>query len=321
MATTHAPLTTTFTPPAGCFAPLTLTKPYETVDVNDDKTTILRYANATCLPSGYRGFPADDSYSTIYADPYSPGLVCPVGYSTASGTRTVLGTTIVRCCPSYVTFTIPVALTRAGDGELTEFGACSGFDHDDAYDYCASFGTTWTWWDLYFKTLSVGTSAAALYVSDIGLGWDESDLLSIILSPTETPWDGQIVTVVTPSSTSAKTATTEHATATADQTPHNQLLSTGATIGLSIGVGAATVLILSGAMHIFKQRRRRQLEGLDQQSDLREFFAKVKRKSRQVDTQGVHEIEGKAQAVEADDQNVRAELEGAWGGNELELPR
>ncbi|KAN0095250.1 hypothetical protein V8E51_015961 [Hyaloscypha variabilis] len=74
------PLTTTFTPPADCSG---FYEPSFTVGVVDPYTT--------CLPSGFV------LGTTNY---FSPGLICPVGYSTAChDTAGVSSITTVNCCP------------------------------------------------------------------------------------------------------------------------------------------------------------------------------------------------------------------------------
>lgn len=143
-------------------------------------------------------------------------------------------------------------------------------------------------------------------MSDVALAWQESDLASPGISTTQGLGEGVM---------------DEDSPASAPGNRH-QSLSTGATIGVAIGAAAAFVLILSAAIHLFKQRRTRRIaasEPMGESGELRDFFTRRKRRWRQVvDTTGLHDIEDKPKPAEADDMNVRAELEGDWRGTEMQ---
>jgi hypothetical protein len=88
-----ANLTTTFTPPASCASEWTQ-------QPGSGPVTLVNYISdpdyslvSTCYPPGLK----DQSGPT-----YSPGLICPVGYTTAySGI--VEPATVAYCCPRYMT--------------------------------------------------------------------------------------------------------------------------------------------------------------------------------------------------------------------------
>ncbi|KAH7383896.1 hypothetical protein BKA66DRAFT_463009 [Pyrenochaeta sp. MPI-SDFR-AT-0127] len=81
------PLTTTFTPPAGC-----------TSDVWDGEGYYILGGtrHSTCMPTAFK----PDAEPSFF---YSPGLYCPAGYSTACSSSTAIGSeteTVITCCPS-----------------------------------------------------------------------------------------------------------------------------------------------------------------------------------------------------------------------------
>lgn len=104
-------LTTTFTPPTTCLLPTFTLKPQgndvlEPLDFVDP--TVDRGIAAQCYPPGFwlattTWRLGNDGVNTTLLPYYSPGLICPVGYTTASvdfqgaGETTSYGAT---CCPS-----------------------------------------------------------------------------------------------------------------------------------------------------------------------------------------------------------------------------
>lgn len=87
-------------------------------------------------------------------------------------------------------------------------------------------------------------------------------------------------------------------------------LTKGATASVIVGSLAGAVIVISAAFSLYRRFRVLRMVGMDQTADVAGFFARAKRRSRQGRWSGVREVEGRALPAEADDMNVRAELEG-----------
>lgn len=105
------PLTTIFTPPAGCSTHWT----YEAAFYNSIPNGLLiqdalsEHPDSSCFPSGWAGFGRAPSETQIF----SPGA-CPSGYATAANSYNGAVTTAV-CCPSYVRLKSPPSPARDSD--------------------------------------------------------------------------------------------------------------------------------------------------------------------------------------------------------------
>ncbi|KAJ5100438.1 hypothetical protein N7456_006490 [Penicillium angulare] len=213
--TTPLPLTTTFSPPEAC---MTDTWFIEYVSGINYYTEIITGTNtswwlslgptktSTCFPSGYQ------TNTDFY---YSPG-VCPSGYWIAQETVLTTGTeteTRGTCCPNNYQ-----AQTETNLAWYT-------------HNACTSYNPTSTqvWKFTKAGTTSSTTRADGINAPGISIRWKEGEVVP--------------QTSTFASSTSIATAPT----ATEDPTPpeSNGGLSTGAKIGIGVGVAVGGIVIIA----------------------------------------------------------------------------
>lgn len=199
----------------------------------------------------------------------------------------------------------------------------------------------WPWvnsWDTDNPVIKSGT-VATLLIKDVKLVWDMSDMVaeaSVTIQEfsdrtSATPHTAgptllnnatistrPMMPAGTTTTTSSRTPTSLTASTTLPANPHRSGQSSSMIAGVAVGSVAGLIILLSAAISLYRRMRAPQTQRTDQSSDLVGFFARVKRRSKQVDPTTLHEIEGKARPAEVDGMNVRAELEGDWRGNELE---
>lgn len=76
---TYPPLTTTLTPPAACASEWTVETPTPSLTLVNFISGKVLYLVETCFPPG----------ATVSDLAYSPGLICPYGYTTVADQTTV----------------------------------------------------------------------------------------------------------------------------------------------------------------------------------------------------------------------------------------
>lgn len=175
---TTPPSTTVLTPPPGCLNPPTFTgnPPFRTPPSVAPIINI--WADDTCFPSGWRHVaPVSPVYYNT-PSPFSPGVVCPSGYTTDVLTIS-LATTTAYCCPSYVRNTgISSAVSWQADSLR------SSFQIDDMPGICSSWRTEWVWVSsTNAGELQTQTTAATLVVYPVVLAFELSDQLAHMATP------------------------------------------------------------------------------------------------------------------------------------------
>lgn len=101
------PLTTIFTPPSDCIKPATLTLSADYIETHDGRLTVWRDPpHSSCMPPNFwkpgRTSIGTDGRISTTATSFSPGLYCPVGYTTVTEMFLEPSKIYARCCPSYV---------------------------------------------------------------------------------------------------------------------------------------------------------------------------------------------------------------------------
>lgn len=220
MANTPA-LTTIFTPPASCLSHIFL----ETVS-SDVAIVLGNYRDtASCLPSGI------DPLRTSY---FSPGLACPSGYTEACSSIVSAGTaqeTRATCCPV---------------GGFT----CKGVDAT-YWPFDSSYGCQW-----YFPTTTVETvttsSAGAYYTTKHTMrgDYDYMNAFSVQLRYQSTDLTPATSSASATSSSAASSGSATSSSTSAPSKLGGGGLSTGATLGIALGVGIPAAAIL-GALLVF----------------------------------------------------------------------
>lgn len=242
-ATASYALTTLFTPPSSC-GDVTWVSSTCPSSSCEPVYNIVRLTETECYPSGW------DTTATLF----SPGLVCPSGYTIADETTSSYGATkaetLATCCPRYELPTLRYDFDP--DWRLTYFRPFSG------YSYTTSSAETWWITEPCYMTSATtttitytieGTSPTTtttityaypkVHAMPVGLAWQESDLsLSTAISASA-------------STTAASTSTSTSSSSS------NSGLSTGAKAGVGVGVAVGAILIASaiGAFLYFRRKK------------------------------------------------------------------
>ncbi|KAH8591053.1 hypothetical protein B0O99DRAFT_633525 [Bisporella sp. PMI_857] len=245
------PLTTTFTPPSTCF----FTTAFPATGGGEDVTgagvayaetylQIVSNAATSCYPSNY-GYSGD---SNNY---FSPGLICPLGYSTGGFLTILSGETLAFCCPSGFrqpgnsiyhgcsktiigVLTASAVLTRSGTG--LEF-------------YLGSMSTQFS------------STEHTLSASAIPLRWRAVDLPSSPTTATSNPSSPSSFSSISSTSTGsgATTLSTDKPSFTSTSQSISPSSATGSTssggglsrsdkIALGVGIGVGVTIGLPGAI-------------------------------------------------------------------------
>jgi hypothetical protein len=260
-------LTTTFTPPSTCF----FTTAFPATGGDEDVTgagvafaetylQIVSNAATSCYPSNYGYFGDSSNY-------FSPGLICPSGYSTGGFLTTSNGETSAFCCPSG--FRQPgeqiyYSCSKTIIGVLTASAVLS---------------RTGTGLEFYLGSMSTQFSSTehTLSASAIPLRWRAVDLPSSPTTTTSNPSSlsssgstsststdsgGTTLSTDTPSSTS--TSQFPSPSSSTSSTSSSGGLSGSDKIALGVGIGVGIGIGLPGAIAAsvkiwrmcFGQRRR-----------------------------------------------------------------
>lgn len=233
------PLTTTFTPPSTCFS----TTAFPATGGGEDVTGAgLAYAETylqivsnqatSCYPSNYGYFGVSTNY-------FSPGLVCPSGYSTGGLLTTSNGETLGYCCPS--------GFRQPGD---QIYHSCSK-TIEGVLTASAVLTRTGTGLEFYVESMSTQFSSTehTLSASAIPLRWRDVGVPSSLTaapatgSPSSLSSAGSISSIptsqVTPPSPSASSTRTGTSLSTSDK------IALGVGIGVGIGIGLPGAIIAS----------------------------------------------------------------------------
>ncbi|KAJ5748946.1 uncharacterized protein N7511_010642 [Penicillium nucicola] len=240
-ATAALPLTTVFTPPATC-------DNFSWISSDCLGSTckgvynIVRATETECFPSGW----------ATSATTFSPGLVCPSGYSIAGTTLASFGAASIEtratCCPSgfSVAASSPLAwYTSEPCIRTTDVATTITFN---------VVGVTPT-------TTTVYTWASPVYhARAVGLAWQSSDTIST--SVDIMPTTATTATAKTTANDSGPAATSPGATTSVASSAGGSSsgLSTGAKAGIGVGVSVG-VLAIALAFGVFFWLRRRRAHG------------------------------------------------------------
>ncbi|KAH6632447.1 hypothetical protein F5144DRAFT_603189 [Chaetomium tenue] len=239
------PLTTIFTPPASCTIAVGLCKTCDVAWWGQTCGGGGEEDNTSCWPTTTEGVPEPTKLPLYGWGFYSPGLECPVGYTSAcSAVEGVTSQwkhqfqmepeeTFVGCCPEGFkcdNLQGQTCLMRAKSTEIPTVSCEDGASNN--------FG---------FTTLpNAAVTTMNLYAPMIQLAWKASDR-------------PQTSTLSSSGTTSAPTTTAPSSTSAAD--PNSPAiseppLSTGAIAGIAIGGAALFLLTLAAAIFIWRRRRR-----------------------------------------------------------------
>jgi hypothetical protein len=246
------PLTTTFTPPTTCFLTTAFPATGGAFDVTgaglafaETYLSIVSNGATSCYPSNY-------GYLGDLSNYFSPGLVCPRGYSTGGLLTTVNQETLAFCCPS--------GFRQPGQPEfLSCYKTIEG-----VLTASAVLTRTGTGLEFYVGSMSTEFSSTehTLEASVIPLRWRAVDVPS---SPTTTttdpssfPSSGSISTTSTADGQGTATATATQSSTTVSQStssssPGNSTSSGGGLSGsdkiaIGVGIGVGVGIGLPGAI-------------------------------------------------------------------------
>ncbi|KAJ5294025.1 hypothetical protein N7508_008846 [Penicillium antarcticum] len=226
----NIPLTTVFTPPASC-------DNFSWISSDCLGTTcrgvynIVRATETECYPSGWASS----------ATTFSPGLVCPSGYSIAATTLASYGVASIEtratCCPSGFTIATesplawytPEPCIRTTDVATTITFTVVGVTPATTTAY------TWT--------------TPIYHAMPVGIAWQSSDTISTSVDVTPTA-----TSETNPATTNSASATTSAASSSGGSSSG---LSTGAKAGIGVGVSVGVIAIALAIGAIFWLRRRK----------------------------------------------------------------
>ncbi|KAI1259164.1 hypothetical protein F5Y18DRAFT_315535 [Xylariaceae sp. FL1019] len=236
MATLPA-LTTTFSPPAPCKTPF----------LSDDgmywlapRITLPGTSLIQCLPYSNVDFLAGGNVFT-----YSPGLYCPLGWTTA-GTAPVPDTVpAYACCPRDFDFDSTMLCT-----ESIKSGRVYVGDASNQSNVLVTVSVT--------DTITVTSEGIVTFGAIVLMGQSEKTSNT---SPTKS---SALSSQTSSSPTSTETSISQSSQAATSSAPANastesKSLSTGAKAGIAVGVVAAVVLILVAAFYCFRNYRKNKL--------------------------------------------------------------
>ncbi|KAJ6083348.1 hypothetical protein N7467_007483 [Penicillium canescens] len=232
----NVPLTTLFTPPSSC-------DNYSWISSDCLGTTcqgvynIVRATESECYPPGW----------ATSATTFSPGLVCPSGYSIAATTLASYGAasseTRATCCPSGFT-----VATESPLAWYTPEPCIRTTDVPTTITFKV-VGVTPT------TTTAITWSNPVYHAMPVGLAWQSSDTVSTSVD-------------LTPTTATSSTTATNSAAATTSSAPSSgessSGLSTGAKAGVGVGVSVGVIAIALAIGAFFWLRRRKSQGSLQQ---------------------------------------------------------
>ncbi|KAJ5692481.1 hypothetical protein N7462_001904 [Penicillium macrosclerotiorum] len=244
-STANIPLTTQFVPPSSC-------ESVHWVSSDCQLSTclgiynIVRDTATDCYPSGW----------AKTATTFSPGLICPSGYSIALQSSSVLGAALTEtygtCCPSG--FEVVTENREA----WYSLEPCVMTSHDPTAITYTVLGVTPT------TTTTITYSTPIIHAIPVGLVWQSSDLSSASTAALTAASTAASTDASTAASTAAS-ATTNTAVATSSLSDSaadssagsNSGLTTGAKAGVGVGVSIGVILIAVLCWIGFCVRRKR----------------------------------------------------------------
>ncbi|KAH8678453.1 hypothetical protein BX600DRAFT_507398 [Xylariales sp. PMI_506] len=269
------PLTTTFTPPASCTIAWFggVTSGTAQAWVAQDCHPVTDYVNEddlACWPTPTSGAYTPSTSPRVWANGwgfYSPGLICPSGYSsacsaTAAGTSDfsmqfplTAGETAIGCCPSgygcSYTADSQTCVATVTTGTLA-IGSCSGSQDSIAFQGSIP--------DAYVVGESTETITAVLMSAPLfQLNFQASDLSTATSGSSGVNGATATVTVVS--------EPTQAATANSGSTS----LSTGAQIGIGVSIGVVGLGAIGALIGCLLSRYRK--KRLEQEADNEEIGA------------------------------------------------
>jgi len=262
------PLTTTYTPPSTCF----FTTAFPATGGGEDVTgagvaiaetylQIVSNAATSCYPSNY-GYLGDSSNF------FSPGFICPAGYSTGGFLSTVNGETLAFCCPSGFrqpggpnyhgcsktiigVLTASAVLTRTGTGLEFYLGSMSTqFSSTEHTLDASAIPLRWRAIDLPSSPTTATSSPSSLSSSSS-------------ISSTSTGNEGTTLSTYKPSSTPASQSippsSSTSSTSSGGGLSGSDKIALGVGIGVGIGIGLPGAIAASVQIWrmCFGQQRRR----------------------------------------------------------------
>ncbi|CAM1500614.1 Fc.00g097760.m01.CDS01 [Cosmosporella sp. VM-42] len=268
---------------------------------NPDDTSTQRIVedDASCWPPRARGVNGVDPPLMGWGF-YSPGLECPVGYTTAcSGTYDGKsnwameftlrpGETAVGCCPSGYKCTndgaqtcIAIATTRT----VVPVADCSGTNLVNRRS--ATFP------DVVEVTTSTGDGAAGFATSR-----------TMTLRAPMIQLNFQSTDISTSTSTASSTSSTSSPSPTNDSSDSG--LSSGAKIGIGVGVGLGGLLLLAGLIWFILKRRKARMTTVDDYSPVPPRDSAIKYgPPSELDSRGMVELDVNSPPIELPAENHR----------------
>ncbi|KUI68374.1 hypothetical protein VM1G_11571 [Cytospora mali] len=249
-ASTYVPLTTTFTPASEC------TQSYFSGCYPAISGTLVCqaaiYPTETCQQTNLNCYPLLPT-EPLRAYSYSPGFICPVGWTMAlQDVQTpdeTNSTTTVHCCPTGLSVTSALQTTWcqtikfSGVADVLIDGCTSSTEITYARTSTAIMSLSYYNYDLSESTTQTGPIYWSITAFGLEMIWQASDeeLRSSFLA---------FMTADTSSTASNTTQTSLRTRPTG--------LSTGAKAGIGCGVGIGASVALLGILYFFCRRRKRQ---------------------------------------------------------------
>jgi len=229
------PLTTTFTPPADCSG---LYEPSFTVGVVDPYTT--------CLPSGF---------TLGTTNFFSPGLICPAGYSTAChDTAGVSTITTVNCCPVRSDISMSC-------------GDFRGLEHTNSF-----WGTFFcTWYCSKSTSLLMTLSSSSGVTSTVSVAYTPG--MGLNAYGVRMVYENTDVPTTSASSSGSGSASSPSASGTGGSQPKSGGTS-GGTIAAAVVVPVVALLAL-GALYMWWRKRRQRMGSVEASSGTPKWYSSV----------------------------------------------
>ncbi|KAK4134635.1 hypothetical protein BT67DRAFT_434085 [Trichocladium antarcticum] len=242
------PLTTTFTPPAPCSVAIGWCRTCNVAWRGQTCAPDTVQDDTACWPATTEGAP-EPSQMFFGRGFYSPGLLCPVGYSSAcsatEGGKTGMkaqflmepGETFVGCCPTGFKCAnlngqtcIMAARSTTIQTVSCELGSSNNFG---------------------FTTLpNADVDTLNIFAPMIQLAWKSSDSLTTTESHSSTSTEPP-----QSSATTAHTSITPGANPPANPDTGSDPLSAGAIAGIGVAAAALFFLVLAAAIFVWRRRR------------------------------------------------------------------
>ncbi|KAK4893299.1 hypothetical protein LTR27_008422 [Elasticomyces elasticus] len=310
---TSTPLTTVFSP-----APTCTDGPWTSVNSTQGTITCTRSLASNCYPSNF-----DANASVLY----SPG-VCPSQYTAAaSWTTDGSNATTSACCPSGMAYLQIVSSCSAILGS-TKGGTANAATvlisptlwlYGQLFTaYAPVIGVAWASTDLEIFTPASAPLLATLFTeSPNGAPPSDSSSSSTGLSPTVDVLSSSISS--TTSASSPQLPSSSHAA-----------MSTGETVGISVGATIVGILLLALGAWLLFLRRKKKSQAITASSNLTDGKAelpgdsnaeKLRPHAGELETRGeIFEFAGQGKPAELEP-HARYELEGGFHGHEAGVVR